>query len=475
MVESSECVTDSTSHIEDDLARLLVGADASKIWGNINRVCEAVADKLNSLQGPENQITEEISNLQNRLSEAESIKPESNSIRLRLKQMTGRIGWKSTVENQENFATSLLEPLAELVAIAQQASALNWVVSPISLDGLDKYCQETTATIDRTTEEIDRLVELRTVQQKLSDLIERDRNAMSLARQAKRLAELGVNARVEQKNKWQNEVNTYSAMLSGLDPEVIAPLYGVAADIEVASYYSTLASSRSAADALLNDRKQEFTKFKKLSDQSLNLMQELREVAGRILQNTSDPDQCPLCHTQFKPGELAIHMNLGVDERLEGAARKLLTQVREKETVLAVAANLEKASFWLKEFCGRAKLKDNVSLGTALKELENVKQYVQKAFARLKVLDGELAALREQGFSAEQLEEVHSQLRPLGYRLADNSEQALDLLLSTADQNLKNSIQALESGSRRWKELEHRLRIDLGLTQGGIHSFQAAL
>jgi hypothetical protein len=56
------------------------------------------------------------------------------------------------------------------------------------------------------------------------------------------------------------------------------------------------------AGTLLAKQKSEYADFTKLRARSLSLMQELRETAGRVLENSSTPDQCPLCHTQFEPG-----------------------------------------------------------------------------------------------------------------------------------------------------------------------------
>src|SRR5713226_6847491 len=82
--DAAVSLTESTAHIEEDLARLLVGSDASKIWETINRVYEAVSTKLNDLRAPEKQMAEEILALQNQIAEAAGLNQESDSIHIRL-------------------------------------------------------------------------------------------------------------------------------------------------------------------------------------------------------------------------------------------------------------------------------------------------------------------------------------------------------------------------------------------------------
>lgn len=473
--DAAVSLTDSTAHIDEDLARLLVGSDASRIWENINRVCEAVSIKLNDLRAPEKQIAEEIAVLRKRITETAGIKQESDAIRIRLEQMIDRAGWRSTPENKETFATILVETLTEMVSVAQQASALSWTSSPVSMEGLVKYSRDAKVESERAAADIERLGQMQLSRQKLADTIKRDRAALDLARQAKRTVEAGVAERVAERTRLQNIVAGQSGALAGFDGDGLKALSASVPDMSIAVCLQRATSTRAAAEALLIKRKSEYADFTKLRDRSLSLMQELRETAGRILQNASTPDRCPLCHTQFEPGGLAKHMNLGVDEHLEAAGQKLLNQVRQQETAVNEAVVRATAGAWLKGFCERSGLSDGISVVSGLSEIEKARQVVADSQARVKLLEGELHSLEAQGFSVAKLDEALSQLRRSGFRNVEASREALDLLLSTLEKESTTLASSLETESKQADELLHALQARFALSDGGLDSVKSAL
>jgi exonuclease SbcC len=472
--DAAVSLTESTAHIEEDLARLLVGSDASKLWETINRVCEAVSAKLNDLRAPEKQMADEISDLQKRITEAAGIKQESDSIRIRLGQMTDRVGWKSTHSN-ETIATILLEALAELIPVAQQASALSWTSSPVSIDGLAAYCREARITSETSTTDFNRLEELQRGQKRIADAINRDRTAVDLGQQAKRIVEAGVAERIAERTRHQTAIATHSGALAGLDADSLRALSKTSSDITVAVCHQRATAARAAAETLLAKQKKEYADFTKLRAKSLNLMQELRETAGRVLENASNPDQCPLCHTQFEPGGLTAHMNLGVDEHVEAAGQKLLNQIRQQEKAVDDAVVVETVSNWLNGFCAAARLTTGISVASALAEIQRVAKTLTDAQARVKVLDNELGSLEGQGFSAVKLDEILSQLRRAGFRIAESSRESWDEFLSKLDADLTKSIQSLEAETKLADELQQSLQVRFPSPETSINSLKSAL
>jgi DNA repair exonuclease SbcCD ATPase subunit len=472
--DAAVSLTESTAHIEEDLARLLVGSDASKIWETMNRVREAVSAKLNDLRSPEKQMANEIADLQKRIKEAAGIKQESDSIRIRLGQMTDRVGWKSTHSN-ETIATILLETLTELIPVAQQASALSWTSSPVSIDGLAAYCREARITSEKSTTDLNRIEELQRNQKKIADAIKRDRTAVDLAQQAKRIVEAGVAERIAERTRNQTTIGTHSGVLAGLDADSLRALSATSPDITVAVCHQRATAARTAAEALLAKQKREYADFTKLRAKSLSLMQELRETAGRVLENTSTPDRCPLCHTQFEPGGLTAHMNMGVDEHVEAAGQKLLNQMRQQEKAVGDAVVVETVSAWLKGFCEAARLTAGVSVASAMIEVQRVTKTVTDAQARVKILDGELRSLEGQGFSVLKLDEILSQLRRAGFRIAESSREAWDGFLSKLATDLTKSIQSLEAENKAVDELQQSLQARFPSPETSINSLKSAL
>ena len=210
--DAAVSLADSTSRIEEDLSKLLVGPDAAKTWRDIERVCEAVSLELRGVRPRKAEAEEELATVEKRLKEASGVQPESDSIRARLEEMIRRIGWSGPKGDKEEVAGELVEALSELVSIAHQAAALDWAESPVSTNGLAKYCREAVAISEKADVDIARLDLLRKSQQRLADVVKRDREALDLAEQAKRLIDAGVPTRAAERSKQQNTVATYSGL-----------------------------------------------------------------------------------------------------------------------------------------------------------------------------------------------------------------------------------------------------------------------
>lgn len=297
---------DSTSRIDDDLSKLLVGPDASKTWRNIERVFDALVSKLGDLEPLETQTDDEIAALNKQLEEASHVRQESDSIRTRIEEMIRRVGWNSSQSDKEALANTLVEALSELVSIAQQAAGLNWAQSPISIDGLTKYCRDGNIISANADKDITRLEVLRKTEKRLADAVKRDREASELAMQAKRFIDAGIPDRAAECSKHQDIIATYSGWLAGLDADTSVAFSAPDLDMtgEVAMWHQAAVSERSAMGALLATAGNNYAAFLRLRDQSFNLAQESRQIAARILQGNPKPDECPLCHTQFEPGQL---------------------------------------------------------------------------------------------------------------------------------------------------------------------------
>ena len=373
-----------------------------------------MSSKLRDLHPLKAQTEEELAVLDKRLQDASGIQQESDSIRVRLEEMIHRVGWSVAQGDKEVSAGKLVESLSELVSLVQQAAGLDWTESPVSIHGLARYCHEARISSEKAAPGIARLELLRKNQKALADAIKRGREALDLAEQAKRLIDAGVPERVVERNKLQRTVATYSGWLVGFDASALGALSSADLSMPVAVCHEAAVSKRTAAQASLAAAKSEYANYSKLRDQSLNLAQELRQVAARILRSSAKPDECPLCHTKFRPGELAKHINVGVDEHLEALGQTLLTRVREQEGTVHDAGAVETASAWLMKFCERASLAANMSVHSVVAEVQNTMRKLADAQVRLNALNSEVVALESQGLSVSKMEEISTRLDSWG-------------------------------------------------------------
>ena len=473
--DAAVSLAESTSRIKEDLSKLLVGADASKTWSNIERVDEALVATLRDLRPREHQIKEEMDMLKRQLKEASSVRQESDSIRLRLEEMIHLLGWAGAHGDQDVFASSIVESLSELESLAQQSASLGWTESPVSIDRLTKYCHEAKIASEKAETDIASLELLRKKEKRLADVRKHGQEALELAGQAKRFIDAGLPTCTEQIRKHRSAVAKYSGWLAGLNENAMEMLPASGQDVVLTAYCEAARSKRSAADALLVSTKSEHAKFSKMREQSLNLAQQLRETAARILQIGPKPDECPLCHTQFGPGELLKHISKGVDEHLETLGQTLLARLREQEAAVRDAVAAEVVSDWLTKFCERAGLAADISVRMALVEVENAKRTLTEAQGALETLNSELIALESQGLSVTKWEDILRRLRELEYPLVEFSVKTADRLLSTVNQGLVNSSQALETERKQADELQQALEATLGSADSALQGLKSAL
>ncbi len=435
--------------IEDDLSRLLVGPEASKTWRDIERVCDAVSRELRGIQPRRVETEEELAILGKQLREIGNIPQESDSIYTRLEEMRNRIGWRAAQKEKGTFAGGLVESLSELIPIVKQLVGLDSLESPVSISGLTDYCRETKQTIQTVSTDILRLEEFRKRQRDLEEDIKRDQLASQLTEEIKRLINAGVPGRIKNRNKQKSVVATYSDLLAGCNADALEKLLNADPDMTVNIYRETISRNLSDSETSLATTKSEYEDFRKLREQSLNLAQELRQIAARILQDHSESDKCPLCHTQFERGELAMCINADVNKGIEETGQGFLAKLQEQESAVRDATASKRALDSLSAFVERAHLTPDISVRTALAEVNNAKKILANAQGRLEVLNKEILDLESQGLSLLRQEDILGELRKLGYLFAELSQEATDGIVLGIKQHWEKSTGPLKKTEDR--------------------------
>jgi len=452
----------SADDLEDDLSRLLVGPDAAKIWRDIVRVHEEVETRLREVHPRETQANEALRGLEKQLKSASRAKQESDSIRIRLQEMTGRLRWKDVKSDKAAMADRLVESLSELIAVARQAVGLKWVESPVSTRAMTAYCRRATSTIGRALPVIARLEQLQRSQQRLTAAIKSNREALDLVKNAKHVIDAGIPDRARERGRLQSAIAEYADQLAGADESSLARLLTSGRSMTVVGRQRTASRARSEAAIALATAKRDYAKFTRLRDQSISLAQELREIAAKLIQTHTKPDECPLCHTQFGRGELAKHIGGGLDREFESRGQELLATLRKCEGAVQTAIIVEAAAAWLKKFCEKTGLSGETLVATAMASVDAAKSALAKATNRVEVLERELGKLEARGMSQERLDELSARLRELGYPLGSFSRQTVERLLNTISGDVSESLQRLEVGGKELAQLQKSLEGTVG-------------
>lgn len=445
-------LSQSEEHIDDDLAKLLVGSDAAKTWQVIEKLSERVGTELRGSQTLHRQVRQELGLLNKQLFEISTVKKESDSLRSAVHKTLRRNQW--TIDDDLGSETvELIGELAELNAASQQAGGISWLDAPVTLDRIEIYGQAVESVIQACAPHVENLKTLRVNQLQLTEAVRRDQEAMTLIDELARLVESGVERRMSELAKQREIIAAYSSLSAGVDEETLRVVGEADCNLAADDYRDSTVAARKRAEGALLAAKQEYGDFVKLRDRSLSLAQELRAIAARILEDRPS-DECPLCHTKFRPGDLAHHMAAGVDEHLEARAQKLLENVRRADAAVSSAAATEKAANQIGSLCARMQLPPKTVLKDAIVSLNEANVTQAEARKQVEALTSEIRAVEAQGLSLSRLNDVSARLNALGANLADRSQVKVSTLRSDVEQRLSVSRGQMEANAQEEGQLQ---------------------
>ena len=473
--DAAASLADSTARIEDDLSKLLVGPDASKTWAAIERVSEAVSAQLRGLNARWTEATEELAVLNKQIGDVSSIEKESDSLYARLREMMDRVQWKLPQESKEVQAKQIVATLSELISIAQQAVGLGWIETPSSIQRIGTYCFKAARSIEDAESELSKLNVREANQKRHGDEVKKQQEALELIREIGNLSEAGVSQRATERARLQSSAATYSGWLAGLDMGVLRSLLGAWLELSVEACNADAVTRTVAAQTRLASVKNEYADYSKLRDESLRLAQQLRQLAGRILLSSASPDECPLCHTRFGPGELAKHMEAGVDAGLEVQGQELLSKLQQCEQAVTGANEIGSGAAWLAQFCNRADISRATSVRLVAAKVEEARKSLGDDQNRLAGIDAELRSLESRGLSMERLEEIVRRLRELGYAFDDFSAESVKGISEAITGRLKDSMEDLEAESTRVRESQQSIEAIVKPFISGFADFGVAV
>jgi exonuclease SbcC len=440
-------IAESTEDLDQDLSKLLIGPEASKIWDNIGRVYEALETRLRDQKRLKKQLDDELAELIKRLTSIAGLKYESDSIEASLKKMLRRLRWPADSEKiDERVAGHIVSSLAELIAVAEQATSLNWIKSPASRSSLVKFASDATVSVQTATASLEELEATIKKQRQIEENIKRQDEVEALLNQLRLFVEARLPDRIQERTQCEKNISTYTSLLAGFDSTALNEPE-IAADGKsktgLRERHLEIRNAKAAAQATLQRTRSEYSRFAKLREKSVALAQELRSIASQIIEKSEDTDECPLCHTSFPKGKLAEHMNRGVDDHLEQIGQALINRQREQQDALTKITANETFYAWLVSFCERASTTNNPSVARAIALLGGAQNTLSTSAQRKSVLDREMSALAQRGLTERRLLEIRSRLSALKKSVSLTIEAVDDALESARTESaaLTKSLQ----------------------------------
>lgn len=460
--DAAVSITDSTKDLEDNLSRLLVGPEASNVWRNIERLSDALEGHVRDVSTRVDENREARDRIAAQLEAEANLPQESDAIKNRLDAMMRKLKWKYPVAGDpEEQAASLASALAEYAALADHAANVSWAASPASLASLKSYCTSTLAAIEAAAPLVAKWSELESGRTKCEAELKTPASAIEQARAAHLLIESNVPRRHIEAGRLREDDARLAAQLAGIEALQRATLQ-VVSDLTLKAALRYSASERDAAQKALAEARKRLTDFTTLRDKSIQLGQQLRAIADQILENASNPDECPLCHATYEAGELASHFHAGVDIDLEATAQALHQQVRTAQVGLDSAGLLQEQVELLVAFTARAGGTRDTTVKDALKLLDERRSEQGKIASALARVEAELRDLASRDLSHRRFEAAIAQLERLGHPLREHTLRSVTALIDRLTSAVKTAQERIQNLSTNIAALQDELTKHLG-------------
>lgn len=447
-------ISDSTSDLEEDLSKLLIGPEASKAWQNMLRVKDNLESKLKDLRKLSSQTSEQIAEISKAMALTAETRQQSSILKSRLQLMMKEFNWTAPDgQDDVQWTTGLLATLTEFSAVIGQASTLGWLRSPVSELTIKDYCREADQRIPHFEQQTEVLGRIEREMRENDLQLRRDREVLTLLIEARNFIEAGV----VERHKERALLQSTAAFLIGVLPESgigsSNKLEFPHAGLPVGDAHRRALEIRIQSDRSLELAQKNHQNFAILRERAFNLTQQLRNTANEILGSQSNKDQCPLCHTQFPDGQLASHIASGGHGEVEQVAQRLLVELRKAERDNQEARQFETLSESILKFITAAGLSVGLTVADAAQKLKDAQQTLRTSQERMWALESEVSELEQKGWSYEKFQDVLLRLGRAGVTLEEQNAQYVSNCIQRYDALTSSRSVALATNARQKGEL----------------------
>jgi len=430
-------LAEAKDDFEEDLSKLLVGPDASKTWREIGRTAEKLREKIKELEGIRNQVDLDLASHSRQIAASGELKQESGAVLKRLDEMLARTTWTRDDVEPAPSVKALVESLSELDTLIKQSIGHEWVGAPVTLAKMRQFVKDAPARIEAGEKLAKQISDARASDRRLQQEGTRLQSNLAELGELSKLMEAGLPERLAEIQRVTPLIAKHQQVTVGYDEHKMQPHLLQAAALTVSAFDSSATKESSNAAKNLDGARNHYTSFNALCDESVSLGQRLREIAGQILENASEPDQCPLCHTQFASGGLASHMHIGVDAQLEEKAAALLSVIREHETNAAEAVAKQLAAQWAVIACQRLEQPQSISVSELVRLVSNSQRECTDLLVSQSRLSGEISQLQKSGLTAERYRQLVTKMSgSLGVVSKERVKQEIERIENEAKSQL---------------------------------------
>ncbi|SIT43507.1 conserved hypothetical protein [Paraburkholderia ribeironis] len=340
---------DST-RLRDDLANLLVGPEAARIWGRLERVEKELLSQRPVLQERHRRFSESVRQAQERIAEARAVPRSSDELAALFNSYLVLIDWRHVPTSVSDAVDTTLNPLGKLTVLLESSAFGPEGLVDIRRSEIGERIEEVRTAIER----------IESFQGSHAALEKRRREHLAATEACKVLMSCAERYRLYDKSKFEglhiderrlrDELAELVSVLNGVDATPLLGMDDVNPTLSLAELGKSLKTrqeslerSRDASHRLLESHRQSIHRMQALQEQ-------LHSLAGSMFADGADPHTCPLCATVFEGDELQARIAASGTTSDDPDTGRLSASLRENSEQAATLASRLSALGKLAEF-----------------------------------------------------------------------------------------------------------------------------
>jgi exonuclease SbcC len=397
--------------LEADLATLLLGPEAARIWSRIEQLTRDLPAERRGLEKQRDGLRSQITTSNDRIAAAASVARSSDEIFSQLCADLLALRWRRTPDTKNDAIKLLASSVADLEAAVRRVVDLPGLPHKRTKPALEEAKSQNTKWLvgmDRLIAEGAALAKQRNSIKGELERLTRLKDELDLLT---KYSAAGFSEAMSRNNELRVDTATLRKRLGEWGPQFLEQKAEPWPSIPISLWYDELRTQVSNHAALLASATNALEAFKMQQSKVEALRSELRSAARELLTLLGPSDSCPLCQTVFSADTLEDHL-FGTAERngktTEAELSEALKSARKgHEEVSAKLNDAERLS----TYASRSGWKSSLSV------LE-IARYVEADFARLENLrkdqvdiSSRLAAMNNDGLTLSEYESVVRSVR----------------------------------------------------------------
>jgi DNA repair protein SbcC/Rad50 len=377
---------DSPLQVEADLATLLLGPEAARVWARIEQLLRDLPAERRSLERQCESFLSRIKSEQERLATANKSAHESDEIFAQLRADLVQLQWRRPPSSKQEALQFDTPTIAEAESASRRVIDLPELPSRRTMAAFIAARDQNTAWL-KSIDEV--MTEASTLTKQRATCNESLHRLSVLQDEIKRIRayfESDYPNTLTRHKHLNDEIADLVRQIGALDPASITVADDQWPEIPMGLWLAELNSHvRDAAEQEAN-AKRTFDTFKVQKGQLESLRRDLRSTARQLLPLLSDHDSCPLCQTQFPAGTLENRLFGGIPAD-EGSIELAMTQAMVDARALhGAAARLSQNAETLVQYAARWELPDALTA-------QQIVEHAVATFAHLAGLQRELSEI----------------------------------------------------------------------------------